>query len=481
MSRRRRCVVLLLTLLAAGCSDRPQPSLRAPIASAYPAVPAHGTGKASGRVDAPAARRAWWKAYGDAELDALVARSLERHPRLAAVAAAVAESRAHAAAAGAEYRPQLDASASARRFRDSEREVLPSDGRAHSRFVVGVGASWEIDLWGRGRRQREQAVAQAEADGLAAAMARVVLAAEVVDAYIGLRAAQRRLALARRIDACHRRAVAIAQGRVALGAGIPSDVAEAEAAWHADAAVLPALVADEACATYRLCALTGEAPAARITTATKGANNGKAAQDALARIPGLPRPLVVGIPADLLRTRPDIRRSEREVAVATAAVGVADADRFPRLALDGSIALAALRLADLASPAALAWVAGPALGWSLLDGGRRDAAVTAAEARVAAAIANWRERVLEAQREVAEAMARVAAAEGELEALRAAERAASQAWRDEEQRLALGATDARAPVARALVALRLQDRVAITEQRRAAATVTLAKALGNGW
>ena len=141
----------------------------------------------------------------------------------------------------------------------------------------------------------------------------------------------------------------------------------------------------------------------------------------------------------------------------------------------------ALKLADLASPSSLVWVVGPALSWSLLDGGRRHAAVTTAEAHAAAAIARWRDQVLDAQREVAEAMARVAAAERELESLRASEHAAMDAWRDEEQRVKLGASDARAPLLRALAALRLQDRVAVTEQRRAVATVGLAKALGSGW
>ncbi|MDV3256637.1 MAG: efflux transporter outer membrane subunit [Sphingomonas sp.] len=465
---------LFMVLLLAGCStvgpDYEEPAIPVPADYAAPLVPG------SSELDH------WWQGFGDNSLTELVELALEQNLDIEIAAARIREARALERAAGAGSAPQLAAEGSVTRQRISENAIpvppgsggssgggLGLPGEEFTTWRAGFDARWEIDLVGRNRREREAASARADAAIWDRRDTEVTVTAEVARAYLELRAIQQLAANARDELSRQQRLeeLVAAQRRGGLVTGEELDRRRSERA--AAAALVPELEARAEAQIHALSLLTGQAPAAlRSSLATKAA---------LPPAPSVPP----GLPSDLLRRRPDIRSAERQLAAATADIGVAVADLYPRISLTAAPALVSTALGSLLEWGSRSFAAGAALDWPIFDGGRRRATVEVRNARQEQAMVQYRKAVLVALKDVEDALVRI---EGDRRQLDELERAVTSAERAEEISLARH-RGGLASLAGTLEArqrrLSLERRVIETRAALARDTVGLVKALGGGW
>lgn len=408
----------------------------------------------------------WWGQFEDPALDAFLAAAQRESGSVAQAAARIEQARAGAIAAQAAGLPTLGATASSTRGTiNSGTTVLPAN---QSRATLEAG--WEIDLFGRVRREREAAVARLDARTADWHEARVSVAAEVAAQYLQYRYCEAQVAITQ-ADAASRAETATISGRAAAaGFQAPAAASLARASAAEAAGRLTAQRAECELAVKALVGLTGlDEPVVRARLDVSAG-----------RLPA-PRGFEVrAVPAGLLSQRPDLAALERELAAASADIGAAEGDRYPRLSLLGSVG--PLRLDSGSLGATLStWSIGPSLTLPLFDAGRRTANVESTRAAYVAAEAAYRSRARQAVREVEEALVRLqSAADRAIDARTASEgyrealAAAQVRWRsglgsllelEESRRLALSADSTLAAVQR--------DRVA--------AWVSLYRALGGGW
>jgi NodT family efflux transporter outer membrane factor (OMF) lipoprotein len=374
------------------------PALTAP-------VPAQWTNGATGREpyrNAEAA--AWWRGYRDPVLNRLIERALVQSPTLEQALARVDSARALARSEGAGLLPRVDGGgniALTRRLSGSA-EGLNAGGEALDQgprrsvgtFQAGFDATWEIDLFGRVRNAIASAKNNAEVAAEDAETARITLIAEIARTYVELRAADRRRGIIGNDIAARQRLVQLVQGQKTAGLAADFDVQRALAVSETAKARLPTAELAIRTARQRLATLVGE-PAPDKTLARS-----------VSRIP-IVRPPRATFPADLVRTRPEIRSAERAVARRAADVGVATAELYPRLTLSGTLTIAGNVLAR-PLPGQLVTVAGgPALTIPLLDWGQRRAIVDARDADLREAIAGYRGAVLQGVEEVEVSLAAI--------------------------------------------------------------------------
>lgn len=426
---------------------------------------------AAGRARAQAADLAeWWTAFGDPALASLARRALEGSLDLRESAARVREARALRGVAQGGLLPEVSGRAGYERLRWSERGLFPTDGEDFDFYQTGFDASWEIDVFGGRRREREAADADLGAALEALRDVRVSLVAEVARNYVELRALQARLEVARRTLEAQRRTAELVRARVEAGRAAELDGVRARGQAEATEAILPELEAAARRAIHRLGVLLGREPGALV-----------AELSAPAPVPAPPPEIPIGLPADLLRRRPDIRRAERELAAATARVGVATADLYPRFFLAGSFGVESLESSDLLTAAARAWSFGPSIRWPLFQGGRIRANVEAHDARREQAEIRFERAVLGALRDVEDALVTLGREQARRAALaRAADsrrRAVELAGRQYAEGLAdfLSVLDAE----RALY--ETEDLLVRSQEAAAAAAIALYKAVGGGW
>ena len=455
----------LLLLGLAGCTvgpdyDRPQPAVAESWLEA--ATP--------GEVDP-----AWWNSFGDPQLTRLIERALASNPDLREAEARLAEARANRDAARGGRLPQARATGSATENVISENGQLPIANipgfeREFSLFDLGFDASWELDFWGRNRRQVEAAEARAEAALWGQRDARVALGAELARNYVELRGAQAELALAEARVETHGELARLTALRFKAGEANRLEAEQAESQRSTAAAARDGLSAEAAGAAYRIAVLVGE-PLEAVVPAVRER----------APLPEPPRTIASGIRSELLQRRPDIRRAERELAAATADIGVATADLFPRFSLLGGLGQQARNPGDLLSSGSTRLSIGPSFSWPIFSGGRIRAQIRAADARTEAAAARYDGAVLAALADSEAAANRFAnASAAATEARRALERETA-AYRLATLRFEKGEDD-RLALARAhLRLLDAQSRERDTAEARASAAISLYKALGGGW
>jgi len=408
----------------------------------------------------------WWSQFDDAALDAFQAAAQRESGSLAQAATRIAQARAAAIAAGAAGLPSLELTGGASRGTINVGTTI----LVATQLRATAQANWEIDLFGRVAREREAATARLDQRTAEWHDARVSVAAEVASQYLQYRYCEALVAIAQ-ADAGSRAETATVTGRAAsAGFQAPANAALSRASAAEAAARLTAQRAECEVSVKALVALTGlaEADVRERLARTSG------------RLP-VPRAFEVRtVPADLLAQRPDLAAAERALAAASADVGAAEGDRYPRLSLAGSIGPLRLETGQV-SATLTTWSIGPSVSLPLLDGGRRRANVEAARVAYAAAEADYRAKARQAVREVEEALVRLqsatdreADARTASEGYRAAFVAAEVRWRnglatvlelEESRRLRLNADSTLAAVQR--------DRVA--------AWVQLYRALGGGW
>ncbi|MGE4280260.1 MAG: efflux transporter outer membrane subunit [Magnetospirillum sp.] len=340
--------------------------------------------------------REWWQSFDDPQISALVVRALAANADLAAAEASVRAARALLDKAAGGTWPQVDASADASRSRTPATGTsgTKTKARVANSFATGFDASWEVDLWGRLDRQVEAAAATAEATQAEADGVRLTLIGDVVRNYVELRGYQLRLRVARETMESYADTVALTEAKFQAGTGSGLDLARAQAQLASSRADLPPLRAELAVRLHALGVLTGQHPTALAQLL-----------DTQAKVPDMVAAPGLGLPADLVRNRPDIRQAERQLAAATAQIGVAQADLYPSLTLSGSIGLSSSTVGSLLELASRSWSFGPGLVLPLLDGGTRRAEVDYRRALAEQARETWRSTVLAAVGEVEDNLA----------------------------------------------------------------------------
>ncbi len=346
----------------------------------------------------------WWTELSDSALDRLVDEAFNTSPTLEAAMAKLGQSRSLHAQANAAGTPSADAGAVAQRG--------GVDRTGYTQSWLSMNSSWEVDLFGAVRRGKEGAAAREEAQLATLADARVSLSADVTDAYLSYRACQSHLALseqdvASRVATETLTAASVEVGFTAPYQGIRSTASVAEARTQ---------LADTRAQCERLenllTRLTGIARPALMQILAERPTG-------LDRLP-VPRYFSIAIPSQALLQRPDIRAAERNLAAASADIGLAEADRYPRLALNGALGYTVSGTSGGGSLSFGNWSFGPSLSLPIFDGGRRAAVVEMAKSRYEEALAAFKAKTRSAIQEVEDALTRYAAAHERAENARVA-------------------------------------------------------------
>lgn len=304
----------------------------------------------------------WWRKFNDSRLNSLISRAIDANQDLKIAASRVAEAKAARTIARSDFFPQVNAGGSATRSQGSEAASNPAfggGGQTSNSFNLNLDASWEPDIFGGTRRNVEAATADVQAAAENMRDVRVGLVSEVATAYLELRGYQARKSVAERNLKSQRETLELTRSRQAAGVANDLDVARAEAQTESTAATLPVFEASLRRSIYRLGVLLG-GPPGNVVDELIGAK----AQ------PIAPPAVPVGLPSDLVRRRPDVRRSERQLAAATARIGVATADLYPRFSLTARAGLSSLEAEELFKGKAGLWSLGPSLSWPVFTAGK---------------------------------------------------------------------------------------------------------------
>jgi NodT family efflux transporter outer membrane factor (OMF) lipoprotein len=385
MKRSSFCGIVLLVL--AGCKAV-GPDYQAP-ASADPAAPLPQT--AEGTVVSTEEVAAWWNAFNDPALTHLIGRTLSGNRTLRGAVARVREARARLGISRAGLLPQVDATGAYQRFRNSENAGIPSDG---SLYTAGFDASWELDLFGRRRRAVESAQASFEAECATLENVWVSLAAETARVYVGLQTVRQRLAVAQANLKLQAQTLELLVSRSASGIGGELAVQQARYNLENTRAAIPALQSAEEAALNALAVLAGALPGEL-----------EAALAPPAPIPNAPPRMLAGLPADLLRRRPDVRAAERQLAAQTARIGEATADLYPTFALNGSVGLETLDRGTFFDAHSRFYRLGPSVSWPIFRAGSIRANIEVQSALQEQALNAYEQTVLAAVAELRDALA----------------------------------------------------------------------------
>jgi multidrug efflux system outer membrane protein len=413
---------------------------------------------------------AWWQQLNDPLLNDLIAGALHENRDLGVALANIERARALRRVAGGSYYPTLDASGSATRTRFSRQTGFGANTGTRNTFSASLDASWELDLFGRTRRAVEAADAQIQASEAARRGLILSVVAEVASNYFEARGLQRQLEVTQQDIGLLREVEEIARAQSELGVTTELDLTRAVGERETFEAKLPNLEAEIAARIYRISVLTGQAPAFHA----------KALQESQP-LPMPPDMVPVGLPSDILRRRPDVQQAERELASATAGIGVAKADLFPTFSLTGSIGSSARVFSDLFTPATLTRSVGAGLAWPVFAGGSLTAGVDVAEADAKAALAAYEQSVLLALEDGEASLMRYGKEWQTLKRLQSAEATRQQAFEIARLRYEAGEENFLVilDAERALIATR--NDIINSETRILTGLAQLYKALGGGW
>jgi len=370
-------------LFTAGCTVGPNYE--------KPDIPVPGAWKEAqqGGLDSSSSDLArWWSAFDDPLLDSLVDRAIGSNLDLRVAEARIREARAARAVTAAGAWPTIDTSASYARTRTSANAFAVStptaaDNLEHDLYKTGFDASWEIDVFGGVRRRVEAADANIEVSIEDRRAILVTFLGDVAKNYIDLRGFQRRLEVAHANLKAQQETLEINRVRFEVGLASDLEVAQAETLVNATASQLPPLESSLKRSAYSLDVLLGLEPGALWGELSNGAP-----------IPKLPPEVLVGLPSELLRRRPDIRRAERQLAAATAQVGAATADLFPKFSLTGVFNLQSVSASDWFTGRSRFYNVGPTIRWPLFEAGRIRANVKVRNAQQEQALRQYEKAIL---------------------------------------------------------------------------------------
>lgn len=462
-----------LSALLAGCAVGPDfrapepPEAGAQFARAEPsAVPQ----QASPEIGSDAA---FWRQFQDAQLTQLVEQALRANQELRGALARLDAAQALLSESRLDQLPTLTLSGQALQQRRSESQAssgAQSGPRSQRSYSAGINASWELDLFGRVRRNIEAGSADLRASAADLAALQVAIAAQVAASYADLRGWQQRLHLAEANAANQQDTLRLVQLRLAHGSGTDFDLARAQAQLETTRSRIPALQARIAMEQHRLAVLTGQVPEALI-----------AALDAPAALPQLPQSIAPGTPADLLRRRPDVAAAEARLHAATARVGVATAELFPRLSLGGLLGSSALSTGALFEAGSASRSVFLGVDWSFLDVGRVRARIAASEAGAQVALAQYQQSVLLALEDTENALVLLTRTRTEDAHLAQAAEQRARAEQLAQRRYRLGSVGLYEVLDAQRDLYAAQDAAADSRARGLRAAVALYQALAGGW
>ena len=477
---KRMLSIVFPSLLLAGCAVGPnykRPLV--PVPEQWTVAPARGTSTQALETDE------WWSSFRDPELNSLVERAADRNLDLKLALERVQEARAARGIARSGYFPSVDAGVSATRLRGGISQgvirAVPSSADPDARpslispfetnsFQGNLSASWEIDVFGGIRRGVEAAAADAAAAEENRRDVLVILLGDVGRVYAQLRGFQRRLEIANKNIKTQQDTLDLTAARAQAGLASELDVSRAAAQLESTKAVVPNLLSGIDVSVHRLSVLLAEEPGALRSELEK-----------TSPIPSVGPDVEVGLPSGLLQRRPDIRRAEAQLAAATARVGEAKADLFPRFLLTGTAGRQATQLSDLTLGLGNFFSFGPGISVPLFNGGRIRSNIAVQASRQRAALIGYRSAILNALEEVQNALVNYSDEQERRDRL-------DQAVRQSQLAVDLAAEQYQAGLVDFLSVLEAQRALYANEdqlvQSQTSVTtnlVTLYRALGGGW
>jgi outer membrane protein, multidrug efflux system len=449
-------IALLASLLVTGCAAGP--NYHAPTTAELAVLDHYASPTQTGEADIVR----WWQLFDDADLTSLIERAVTQNLDIQQSAARLKQARESYVQSGAAELPAVNASGKAGR-------VFNGDAAPDiSSFSAGIDASWTVDFFGGLRQSREAARASLAAAGYSLASVRTATAAELARSYVDARTYEARIAIARNTLKSYEDNLEIAVFRAQAGLVSSLDVEQAVSARAQTAASIPSLISLAAQSRYRVAVLTGQAP---------GAVDGFFKE--VAKIPVGDSRIAIGIPADALRRRPDVRASERSLAAASARIGVAEAELYPQLTLSGNLSTSSSSfrsLTDLVTGNLFA-----SISQFIFDGGRRASVVASRRAAAEEAIAAYKSTVLTALEDTDKALQAVQSSNDRARELTVAVHAANAAATLARSRYRSGLTDFQVLLQSEQSLLSALDNLASAQGSQATSLIQLYLALGGGW
>ncbi len=415
----------------------------------------------------------WWSLFGDTLLNDLQARASHSNLDLQTATARVAQSRAMLGITASQLYPHLGFGADYSRTANSANGTQAASGAsdtAYNLWQTGFDTAWEIDFWGRNRRDRESAWAALQASGYAREVTRAAVSAEIAHNYLMLRGVQTQLDIAGQNLEIAEHAVKLTHSREQNGVATRFDTASARAQQATVEALIPELMQHRDALMNALALMLGEPP--RRLDAELG--------PALP-FPALPGKIPVGLPSELARRRPDILQAEARLHETTAAIGVATADFYPRISLTGSLGLQALNRNDLGNWSSRNFSIGPTLYLPIFEGGRLKSTLALTEAKQQEAAIAYQQTVLQAWHEIDNALNAFSAEQRRHAALQTAFEQNRQAFLVAQRAYQEGAGDYLSVLTAQRNLLNSQITLADSTTTASLTLVMLYKALGGGW
>jgi len=412
----------------------------------------------------------FWQTFDDQTLDRLVDEALKSNYDVRIALSRIAESRALRRDVAFDLAPSIQASGGYTETRVSREQTLAGAPRSTEYYDAGFDAFWELDFFGRVRRGLEASNAELGAVIASEHDVQVVVTAEVTRTYFELRGFQQQLDVAERNVKNQQSTLDLANARLDGGIGTEFDTARASAQLSSTRGTIAPLEAAVARSIHRLSVLIGREPGALRAELTPTRN-----------LPPLPGIVPVGDPAGMLRRRPDIRVAERQLAGATAGVGIAVADLFPRVTFTGSAGYVSATSGNLGDNGTDAYVLAPGISWAIFDLGHVQARIAASKARQQGALLSYEQTVLNALEETENSLVTHARARDRLVHDEAAVKASTTAADLARVRYENGASDFLQVLDAERTLLESEDRLARSRTEAATSLIAVYKALGGGW
>ena len=465
-------VSIVTCTLIAGCTtvgpDYAPPKMNPPI---------QWNGKSGERMSSspldPTALNQWWTTLQDPVLTSLIDRAAKGNLSLRDAKVRIRTARAQRGISVADRFPTLNVSGTSNRTRFSENSFYGGTafgGATETLYEGGFDARWEVDLFGRVQRQVEASQASLEATEENYRDVLITLMAEVALNYLEVRTQQARLSIAEANRDTQAKTVELIRNSVEAGETARLDLEQARANLETTRSTIPSLEISLAQTKNRLAVLLGQAP---------GAVDAELAERRA--IPLAPSQVAIGVPADVLRRRPDLRRAERELAAATAQIGVATADLYPKLTLFGSVGLESLDSGNFLSSASRVFGIGPSLQWNVFDAGRIRNNIEIASAQQKQALIAYEATVLGALQDVEDSIVAYGKEMIRRQALVNGEQSARQALAIAEDQYKAGEINFLSVLDAQRSLLNLQDQLAVSNGQVTTNVIRLFKALGGGW
>lgn len=429
------------------------------------------------RIDEPELAQ-WWTVFNDPVLDNLVVEARRENLPLRVAGLRVLEARAQLGFVRGHLWPQQQQiqgrysrnQMSGNAFPFSEFSNMPGFRFNYDDWSLGAQLAWELDFWGRFRRMIEMAEANVQAEQEACRAAAVLLVAETASTYIQLRSAEERLAFARTNVDLQRKTVTLVQARVDQGVATMLDLHQAQAILATTESMIPMLETLHRVSENRLSTLMAMPP-----------QDLKAILHGAGKIPQTPPEIALGIPADLLRRRPDVRKAERLAAAQCAKIGVAESELYPHIAITGQLGYQAESLPDLFTTKSFAGSIGPGFRWDVLNYGRLKNAILLENVRFRQAVLGYQETVLRAAEEAEGAITAYLNEQARVRKLSDATESIAKAVQLSLLQYEQGLIDFQRVIDSQAALVRQQDALAEARGNTADHLVRVFKALGGGW